>query len=123
MATLAMRRLPYVVRPGAPRCFIAFVKSPGEKSSIGPGSNNKIVSRAAWIQASTERERDEIIAAGVTTPVRVIAQGVESPPPCELPKRTERYVLFLSRVAKKKGISHLLRAMSKVLRPTRICAV
>jgi glycosyltransferase involved in cell wall biosynthesis len=115
MVALALRKVPYIVRTCGLLDVYSLRQKPLRKRLYWTLFDRANLARAAWIQASTARERDEIGLAGVTNHVRVIAQGVDAPAPCELPPHPYRYVLFLGRVAKKKGIAHLLRAMPKVL--------
>lgn len=68
---------------------------------------------AARIHVSTRFEAEGVRALGLRTPIAVAPQGVDPPPsaPAERP-HPRRYLLFLSRIAKKKGLALLIDAFA-----------
>jgi len=75
----------------------------------------RALAEAACLHATSEAERQDIRAAGLTNPVAVIPNGVELPPPAEGRDREGiRTVLSLGRVHPKKGLDVLLRAWARV---------
>ena len=77
--------------------------------------------RAGCLHSLTVQEADSARQCGVTSPVAVVPNGVDTEPFDSLPSETEvekhwkqltgrRVVLFLGRIHPKKGLEHLLRA-------------
>lgn len=90
-------------RPFLKRLSLALVEKP-------------LLRSAALVQATSEQERGEILAACPACRAVVIPNPVEAP--SELPARPSRpepeVILFLSRIDPKKGLEVLLRAFSQV---------
>ena len=74
------------------------------------------VRRAACFHATSRQEHEDIRAYGLTQPVAIIPNGVDSPGPDG--KSTiglaDRIVLSLGRIHPKKGLDRLVRAWAKV---------
>ena len=74
---------------------------------------------AEALHATSDQEAEEIRAAGIETPIAIVANGVDLPPTVEcdpgMPGRTRRF-LFLSRLHPKKGLGTLVDAW-RVARP------
>jgi glycosyltransferase involved in cell wall biosynthesis len=68
------------------------------------------LAQAAVIHATSELERQELRELGVRQPIAVIPNGVDPLPniPAEARGPERPYVLFLSRIHQKKGVSELL---------------
>lgn len=79
----------------------------------------RILQRADLLVASTDFERDNFRALGLTAPIAVIPVGVDvSDRPADLAEAVisdrEKIVLFLARLSPKKGIPDLLQAWSMI---------
>lgn len=123
MAAFRARGLPYVLRP----CGMLDDYSLGQRAglkrawmALGERAN---LEGAARVQASTEHEADAVRAVlpeRLHGRVVVLPQGVARPAAGSGARlHTRPYVLFLSRIAKKKGLVLLVEAFAKVaaLRP------
>jgi glycosyltransferase involved in cell wall biosynthesis len=68
--------------------------------------------RSSFLHATAPMERDHFRRLGLTPPIAVIPNGVETPDLARFPKRQEalRRVLFLARINPKKGIDLLLKS-------------
>src|SRR5882724_4662129 len=79
-----------------------------------------ILERAGCLRATSQMEADNIRAAGLRTPIAVVANGVTLPPRPEKdarpPSRKTRHALFISRLHPKKGLMNLIAAWNE-LRP------
>lgn len=72
---------------------------------------------AARIQVSTRLEAEAVGALGLGAKVAVIPQGVDAPPRSDAPRPLAApYLIFLSRVARKKGLLLLLDAYAALTR-------
>lgn len=74
---------------------------------------------AALLHATSAAEAQELRAAGLSSPVAVIPNGVELPPVSSLPRGATstdgpRTVLFLSRIHPVKGLLNLVQAWSQL---------
>jgi glycosyltransferase involved in cell wall biosynthesis len=72
------------------------------------------LAEAACLHATSEAERDDIRAAGLTNPVAVIPNGVDLPPLATDAPEGPPTVLSLGRIHPKKGLDVLLRAWAQV---------
>lgn len=70
--------------------------------------------QAACLHATSESERGDIRAAGLTNPVAVISNGVDLPALAAAGPGGPRTVLSLGRIHPKKGLDTLVRAWAKV---------
>ncbi len=112
MGVLRARGLPYVLRPCGMLDAYSLAQRPGLKRAwLAAGERANIVGAAA-IQASTEHEADAVRALVPTAKVVVLPQGVEPPPAAAQRPHARPYLLFLSRVAKKKGLDLLVQAVA-----------
>lgn len=82
----------------------------------------RVLDRAAGIHALTDRERDDVVARGVISPVRVIPNGVDvdgirrtasGGGPAERPE-PRPYILFVGRLDPKKGLDVLVDGFAQV---------
>ena len=75
------------------------------------------VARASVIHATSMMEADNLRSLGIRQPIAIIPNGVDIPDhgtPDHQPDRTERTVLFLSRLHPKKGLLNLVSAWKQV---------
>lgn len=79
---------------------------------------NRALSQASLIHATSEQEATEIRKAGITVPSVVVPNGVDIPPPPTRQKRanTSRTILSLGRIHKKKGLDRLIAAWAPIER-------
>lgn len=94
----------------------ALAHSRAVKRALWP-LQQRALTRADLLHATSDEEHDEIRALGLIAPVLVVPNGIDIPPLPEQPARTEhdnpdrvRTLLFLSRIHPKKGIDRLLHA-------------
>ena len=81
----------------------------------------RALTRADLLHATSDEEHDEIRALGLTAPVVVVPNGIDTPPLRERPVHSEpddsmrlRTLLFLSRIHPKKGLDRLLHAWQRL---------
>lgn len=118
MAIFRARGLPYVLRPcGMLDDYSIAYKGPQKRLWM------RLVERAnlegaARIQASTEHEAralGALVHARLGERIVVLPQGVDAPPPSTGVRPHARpYLLFLSRIARKKGLTLLVDAFARV---------
>lgn len=110
---LRLRRLPYVVRACGMLDPYSLAQRGRVKSLYLDLLERPNLNAAARIHVSTRFEAEAVAALGLRTPVAVIPQGVATPPPAPPARPHPRpYLLFLSRVAKKKGLALLVDAFA-----------
>jgi len=112
-AMLRLRRVPYVVRACGMLDPYSLAQRGRVKSLYLDLLERPNLNGAARIHVSTRFEAEAVAALGLRTPVAVIPQGVAAPPeaPAERP-HARPYLLFLSRIAKKKGLTLLVEAFA-----------
>jgi len=69
---------------------------------------------AALLHATAEMEAQNFRRLGLSNPVAIIPNGLDSPSPLPGPRPSTRRVLFLSRLHPKKGADLLLRAWARL---------
>ena len=107
----AGRRIPVVVSPHGMLAKVALGFSPRKKRLVSTLYQDRVLRHAAMFLATSEEERDDIRAFGLTQPVRVIPNGVSVPGRAELNGMLRRHtVLSLGRIHPKKGLDLLIRA-------------
>ncbi len=106
----------YVVRPcGALNRYGMGQRRRIAKSLFMAAIERENLQHAAFIQASTPQEADEIGRLGVHSPIRVLPQGVEIPERPTGPRLEQsRYVLSVGRIAEKKNLSVAVRAVAQL---------
>lgn len=118
-AMLALRaaRVPYVLRPCGMLDRFSLSQKARRKTPWWRYLDGPSASRAAAIQCSTRHEVEAVSGAlrehGLSGNVVECAQGVAAlPAPAPTPPRPTPYLLFLGRVAEKKGLIPLVRALA-----------
>ncbi|MFT7581161.1 MAG: glycosyltransferase involved in cell wall biosynthesis [Myxococcota bacterium] len=111
---LSARRVPYVVRTCGMLDQWSLTQKARSKRVYLRMLERGTLNRAARIQVSTPFEADEVAHLGLRTPIAVHPQGVAPPPRWEGEPPERPFVLFLSRIALKKGLVPLLRAFAQV---------
>jgi glycosyltransferase involved in cell wall biosynthesis len=120
MATLRLlqrlkRPVPYILRPCGMLDRYSLTQHALRKRLWLATLERSNVERAAFVQCSTPHEEREVRLAVRDARTVVLPQGVAPPsPPGERP-HPRPYLLFLSRVAKKKGLPLLLEAFAALL--------
>lgn len=118
MAAFRARGLPYVLRPCGMFDAYSLAQRPRLKRAWLAALDGPNLRGAARVQASTEHEAMAIRALlppALHARVVVLPQGVAAPPPAsERPPRARPYLLFLSRVARKKGLLALVDAFARL---------
>ncbi len=121
VSQLVLRRAgrPYLVRPcGLLNRYGLSQRSLQKRVSLALLERRNL-ERAAFIQASTAMERDDLLALGFRH-VEVVAQGVEAEPHDDAARAGAPldgpYVLFVGRVATVKGLPRLVRALAAMPR-------
>lgn len=113
MVALRLRKIPYVLRP----CGMLDVYSLEQRRTLKRAwlalADRANIAGAAVVQASTEHEADAVLRLVPTANVRVLPQGVDAPPaPSGRRLHARPYLLFLSRIAPKKGLARLVDAFA-----------
>ena len=114
-AAAAARRTgdPLVVSPRGMLGAEALAFSRTSKRLFGQALQNRALRRCACFHATSEAEKLDIRAAGLSAPVAVIPNGVDVPDAgstASIPTPGERVVLSIGRVHPKKGLDRLVRA-------------
>jgi len=73
-----------------------------------------ILNNASGLCATSLDEANNIRQLGIRTPIAVIPNGIEIPSPNDNRPKKNRYVLFMSRVHRKKGLIELVEAWNFV---------
>jgi glycosyltransferase involved in cell wall biosynthesis len=108
---------PFVVSPRGMLAPAALAFSRAQKQVFWALLQGSAIRGAACIHATCEQEYAEIRGFGLANPVAIIPNGIDVP---ELPARPtaqpagERVVLSLGRIHRKKGLSRLVHAWSKI---------
>jgi len=119
------RRIPYIVRPHG-----SFMPHLRRRSRLAKSVFHRFVGRPIWDAASaihytSERERDEAADIRIEAPAMVIPLGVDISQFAELPARgsfraafpsvgTGPLIVYLGRLAPRKGIDLLIRAFAEI---------
>ncbi|MDQ7830079.1 MAG: glycosyltransferase, partial [Armatimonadota bacterium] len=126
-------RVPYVLEPLG--MFRPIVRNIGPKRAYRRLLGWPVVAGAARVIATSELEREELVADGVPAAKVVVRRnGVEPPGPEEAPSpgafrrdagvgQDQPLVLYLGRISKKKGLDLLLEAFSAVPAPAALAIV
>lgn len=118
MAAFRARGLPYVLRPCGMLDGWSLAQKPLQKRAWRALIEDANLRGAAAIQASTEHEADAVRAllpSALRDRVVVLPQGVGRPVPgTGRAPHARPYVLFLSRIAKKKGLLRLVEAFERL---------
>ena len=117
------KRVPYVVEPHGSLDPYDLRKHRMTKRAYGPLVVRRLLSHAAGVFVTTQRERDRLVTFGAECPVDVVPLAVSPPPaPPDGAKFRRRLgiderapvVLFLSRLDPKKGLERLFEATAKL---------
>ena len=112
-AVLRARRVPYITEPHGMLDPYSLEQRGRAKAAYLRWLERPNLEAAARIHVSTPFEADGVRALGLRTPIAIIAQGVDSPTRVpEVSPHPRPYLLFLSRVAKKKGLPLLIDAFA-----------
>lgn len=114
LALRARRRMPYVVRTCGMLDRYSLEQRPRLKRIYFRALERHNLAAAARLHVSTPLEADAVRALDLGPPICVIPQGVDAPPPPTHPAPHRGYVLFLSRIARKKGLDLLVRAFASI---------
>ncbi|WP_334163955.1 glycosyltransferase [Phenylobacterium sp.] len=103
---------PLVISPRGTLGAAPLTYSKWTKRLFWAAAQGAAVRQASLLHATSEQERDEIRAFGLTKPVAVIPNGVDIPDHAPRPVRGQgpRRLLYLGRLHPKKGIELLLAA-------------
>lgn len=115
MAAFRARGLPYVLRPCGMLDAFSLAQKPDLKRAWLAALDGPNLRGAARVQASTAHEAEAVRALmpGREARVVVLPQGVAAPlPPSGTRVHARPYLLFLSRVARKKGLVALVDAFA-----------
>lgn len=72
------------------------------------------ISQASMVHATSDLEANELRQLGVTAPIVVIPNGVESRPRPNCDRSKSKTVLFMSRIHEKKGVAELVAAWRRI---------
>ncbi|MDR7545260.1 MAG: glycosyltransferase [Armatimonadota bacterium] len=134
VATFCRRwHVPYVLEPLG--MYRPIVRNIGPKRAYRRFLGRPVVAGAARVIATSELEREELVADGVLAAKVVVRRnGVEPPGPEEAPSpgtfrrdagigQDQPLVLYLGRISKKKGLDLLLEAFSAMPPPAALAIV
>ena len=109
-------RRPFVCSPRGMLSPEALAFSALKKKVVWRLGQRAALAGAACLHATSEAEHAAIRACGLRTPVAIVPNGVDLPPPLPADARPEdaRTLLFLGRVHPKKGLETLLQAWARV---------
>lgn len=112
----AWRRVPLIVSPRGMLAPEARQYSRVRKAAVWWLGQRRAIERAACLHATSESERDDIRAMGLTAPVAVIRNGIDVPEiGTDRDVAVDRTtVLSLGRIHRKKGLAALIEAWSAV---------
>jgi glycosyltransferase involved in cell wall biosynthesis len=105
---------PHVISPRGMLGPAALEFSRLKKRAFWALAQARAVRAAACLHATSELERQDIRAFGLTNPVAIVPNGVDVPPLQPKPQRQERTALSLGRLHPKKGLDRLVRAWALV---------
>jgi len=111
-------RLPHIVTPHGSLCPDAIkVAARLPKALAGMLYQDRVLSEAACLHATSEDECRDFRSLGLTNPVAVIPLGIDIPDLSTVvakANRPKRRLLFLGRITPKKGVEYLLEAWGAV---------
>lgn len=111
-----MRRVPYVLRPCGMLDAYSLEQRKGLKRAWLLGVEQANIMGASVIQVSTPHEEASVRWIAPRARISIVPQGVAVPARPGPRPHDRRYVLFLSRVARKKGLLRLVEAFATVAR-------
>lgn len=107
--------VPYIVRPlGTLNRWGVRNRRPWLKKMSFRLVESRILAGAAGVHYTSEQERVEAADLGVSAPPIIIPNAVSLPPKKSAPLPGRRFILFLSRIDRKKGLDLLLEAFAIV---------
>jgi glycosyltransferase involved in cell wall biosynthesis len=116
-----MGRIPYVLRTCGMLDAYSLAQHPLRKRLWLAGLERANVLAASTVQVSTPLEEREVRHAIRAARTLVLPQGVAPPsPPSDARPHARPYLLFLSRVAVKKGLLRLVSAFAQLLERLRV---
>ncbi|GAA5511086.1 glycosyltransferase [Novipirellula caenicola] len=111
---------PLLVSPNGMLDPWALKNSAWKKKLISALIEKKMLSRAACLQANTNKDVADYRNFGLTNPIATIPNGVYVPELGELPPLQERFclserkrVVYLGRIHRKKGLANMIHAWSR----------
>lgn len=117
-ASAARRKgVPLVVSTRGMLSDAALSISRGSKLVFGVLAQTSALSDTRCFHATSDAERDEIRAFGLSQPVAVIPNGIDLPEAVDVmsrPPGAERYVLSLGRIHPKKALDRLIQAWALI---------
>jgi len=120
-AKLALSRsVPYVIRPAGTLDTFAMQQKARKKALFFRLFLRKVLNGAAAIHATSESERENLAALGITAPIIVVPLSVRVPPVVDEPTSGETpHIVTISRLHPIKAVPNLLRAADILRRKGR----
>lgn len=104
----------FVVSPRGMLSTWALGHSKWKKRLVWFWKQKRALAAATCFHATAESELEDIRRLGFSSPVAVIANGIDVPSEPRYPLLNKRRLLFLARIHKKKGVDILLKAWARL---------